>query len=79
MADTIAPRQWRHHFARATALLAAAFLAGCSTLVPKGPVEQAPPVPTRPQPTRPDPVTGGIPTDTQRHRVALLVPMTDIY
>ncbi|MGN7160806.1 penicillin-binding protein activator [Sphingomonas sp. SAFR-052] len=76
MAETIAPRQWRHHFARATALLGAALLAGCATLVPKGPVEQAPPATTRPQPTRPAPVTGGIPEDTQRHRVALLVPMT---
>ena len=76
MADTIAPRQWRHHIARATALVGAALLAGCATLVPKGPVEQAPPTTTRPQPTRPDPVTGGIPEDTQRHRVALLVPLT---
>lgn len=76
MADTIAPRQWRHHIARATALIGAALLAGCATLVPKGPVEQAPPTTTRPQPTRPGPVTGGIPEDTQRHRVALLVPLT---
>ncbi|MFD1034751.1 penicillin-binding protein activator [Sphingomonas hankookensis] len=76
MADTIAPRQWRHHIARATALIGAALLAGCTTLVPKGPVEQAPPTTTRPQPTRPPVVTGGIPEDTQRHRVALLVPLT---
>jgi ABC-type branched-subunit amino acid transport system substrate-binding protein len=76
MADTIAPRQWRHHIARATALIGAALLAGCATLVPKGPVEQAPPTTTRPQPTRPGPVTGGIPEDTQRHRVALLVPLS---
>lgn len=76
MADVIAPRQWRHHLARATALLGAALLAGCQTLVPKGPVEQAPPPTTRPQPTRPAPVIGGIPEDTQRHRVALLVPLT---
>ncbi len=76
MADTIAPRQWRHHIARATALIGAALLAGCATLVPKGPVEQAPPTTTRPQPTRPGPVTGGIPEDNQRHRVALLVPLS---
>ncbi len=76
MADTIAPRQWRHHIARATALIGAALLAGCATLVPKGPVEQAPPATTRPQPTRPGTVTGGIPEDNQRHRVALLVPLT---
>ncbi|WP_294323810.1 penicillin-binding protein activator [uncultured Sphingomonas sp.] len=76
MADTIAPRQWRHHIGRAAALIGAALLAGCATLVPKGPVEQAPPTTTRPQPTRPGPVTGGIPEDNQRHRVALLVPLT---
>ncbi len=76
MADTIAPRQWRHHIARATALIGAALLAGCATLVPKGPVEQAPPTTTRPQPTRPGPVSGGIPEDNQRHRVALLVPLS---
>jgi ABC-type branched-subunit amino acid transport system substrate-binding protein len=76
MADTIAPPQWRQYFARAGALLGAALLSACATIVPKGPVEQAPPPVTRPQPTRPGPITGGIPEDAQRHRVALLVPVT---
>jgi ABC-type branched-subunit amino acid transport system substrate-binding protein len=53
----------------ATALLVAA----CQSIVPKGP---APTTPTGPaQPTGPD-ITPGLPTDTTRHRVALLVPMT---
>ncbi|MEP9401389.1 penicillin-binding protein activator [Sphingomonas sp. VNH70] len=76
MADTTARPQWRHHLARGIAVLGAALLSACSGIVPRGPVEQAPPPVTRPQPTRPDPITGGIPADTQRHRVALLVPMT---
>jgi branched-chain amino acid transport system substrate-binding protein len=52
----------------ATALLVAA----CQSIVPKGPA----PAPTGPaQPTGPD-ITPGLPTDTARNRVALLVPMT---
>jgi ABC-type branched-subunit amino acid transport system substrate-binding protein len=51
----------------------ALFLAACSSIVPKGP---APTTPTGPaQPTGPE-VVQGLPTDTARHRVALLVPMT---
>ena len=51
----------------ATALL----LAACQTMVPRGPG----PAPTEPTTTGPD-VTQGLPTDTMRHRVALLVPMS---
>lgn len=76
MTDAVARPQWRHHIARAAVLLAATVLSACGTLVPKGPVERTPPPTTRPDPVRPGPVTGGIPEDTQRHRVALLVPMT---
>ena len=47
-------------------LAAVALLAGCK-VIPKGPVETAPP------PTGPDAST--LPTDSQRHRVALLVPL----
>lgn len=55
-------------FAAGTLLLAA-----CQSIVPKGP---APTTPTGPVgPTGPD-VTQGLPTDTLRHRVALLVPMS---
>src|SRR3546814_15127079 len=54
---------------KSLAIVATAFLAGCQTLVPKGP----PPVETTAPPpeTRP-PVEQGIPTDTERNRVALL-------
>lgn len=52
----------------ASALLVAA----CQSIVPRGP---GPVRPTEPVPTAPD-VTQGLPTDTQRHRVALLVPMS---
>lgn len=51
----------------ATALLVAA----CQSIVPKG----EGPAPAGPKPTGPE-VTQGLPTDTERHRVALLVPMS---
>ena len=51
----------------ASALLVAA----CQSVVPRG----AGPAPVEPTPTGPD-VTQGLPTDTLRHRVALLVPMS---
>ncbi|ANI77405.1 MULTISPECIES: penicillin-binding protein activator [Sphingobium] len=51
----------------ATALLAAA----CQTVVPRGPR----PAPGEPVPSSPD-VTQGLPTDSMRHRVALLVPLS---
>jgi ABC-type branched-subunit amino acid transport system substrate-binding protein len=50
--------------------LVAATLAACATVVPR---TQAPT--TQPTTTAPD-VTPGLPTDTERHRVALLVPQT---
>ncbi|MEQ8743348.1 MAG: branched-chain amino acid transport system substrate-binding protein [Parasphingorhabdus sp.] len=46
------------------------FLAGCSTVVPRG--AEAPPVAT---PT-PPPVTAGLPQDQTHHRIALLVPLS---
>ena len=62
---TSAARQWmRRGFVVAMAMLVAA----CQTVVPKGP----PTTPTSPE----GPVTPGLPTDTQRHRIALLVPQT---
>lgn len=59
------------------ALVAGALaLGGCQTVVPRGPApERRPPV-ARPQPTRAPVVEQGIPVDTQRHRVALLVPLS---
>lgn len=73
-----APRQ-THVFAamkrgaRIAFMGAALFLAACQSIVPKGPAPAAPSGPA--QPTGPD-VTQGLPTDTTRHRLALLVPMS---
>lgn len=56
-----------------------ALLGACSTVVPRGPVDRAPPPPSArvPVPTRAQPgVEAGLPQDAQRHRVALLVPLT---
>ncbi|MFM9979168.1 MAG: penicillin-binding protein activator [Sphingomonadaceae bacterium] len=56
---------------RALALAALVFVAGCK-VVPKGP-----PAPVAPPPTaRPDPIGPALPSDPQRNRVALLVPLT---
>lgn len=53
-------------------LTALAFLAGCQ-VVPKGrPGPVAPP----PNETRPEPVGASLPSDNERHRVALLAPLT---
>lgn len=61
---------------RCLAILGAGLLAACSTVVPRGPVE-APTRPGRPQAQRPDaPIEAGLPRDTQRNRVALLVPLS---
>jgi len=60
-------RAWRIMFATAALLVAA-----CQSIVPKGP---GPVQPGGPAQTGPD-VTEGLPTDTLRHRVALLVPMS---
>ncbi|WP_448660053.1 penicillin-binding protein activator [Sphingomonas sp. CJ99] len=49
-------------------------LAGCQ-VVPKSGPQQPGPV-TQPRPVDPPPITGGIPEDRERHRIALLVPMT---
>jgi branched-chain amino acid transport system substrate-binding protein len=76
MAEAMVGRQRGMSLLRAVAITAAAMLAGCSTIVPKGP----PPPVTRPVEQRPTPrpseVQQGIPTDNDRDRVALLVPMT---
>lgn len=51
------------------AMAAMTTLAACA-VVPKGPAPTPAPVPT------PAPSTSDLPTDTQRHRIALLVPMS---
>ncbi|HVI99173.1 MAG TPA: penicillin-binding protein activator [Sphingomonas sp.] len=73
MAEAMVEPQRGRSLLKTLAIVATAFLAGCQTLVPKGP----PPVePSAPPPeTRPT-VEQGIPTDTERNRVALLVPLT---
>ena len=68
-------RGWRH-VARIAALGLAGLAAACSTVVPRGPVQapvqrEAPPPPPR---VDPNSYTGV--ADTQRNRVALLVPLT---
>jgi ABC-type branched-subunit amino acid transport system substrate-binding protein len=74
MADAGGKPKW---FGRAFALMGALTLAACSTMVPKGPPEPVdrPPV-IKPQPLPDGPLRPGIPTDTARHRVALLVPLS---
>ena len=62
---------WRRLIAVATALA----LSACS-VVPRRPVETAPPPPPTTRPVDPRPVRPGIPEDTNRHRVALLVPLS---
>jgi branched-chain amino acid transport system substrate-binding protein len=51
---------------------AAMALLGACAVIPKGPTEAPPPAPT-PAPT---PLPNELPTDSERHRVALLVPLS---
>ncbi len=76
MTETDAPRQadiWTatKRGARILFAVSALLVAACQSIVPKG--ER--PTPTGPAPTGPE-VTPGLPSDTTRHRVALLVPMS---
>src|SRR3546814_12779874 len=72
MAEAMVKPQRGRSLLKSLAIVATAFLAGCQTLVPKGP----PPVETTAPPpeTRP-PVEPGFPTASERKRVALLVPL----
>lgn len=69
MADAVVTRQGSR-FWKGAALAVLATLAGCK-VVPKGPPPVAPP-----PPKTAEPVTPALPTDTERNRVALLVPLT---
>ena len=60
---------------RGAALVGAVLLAGCQTVVP-GPGPSRRPPAERPSQSQQPAVEPGIPTDTQRHRVALLVPLS---
>ncbi len=75
MAEAMVKPQRGRVLLKALSVFAAALLAGCETLVPRG---APPPVtqPTAPPPTEPAPVEEGLPTDTARNRVALLVPLS---
>ena len=57
---------------RAMALLGALLLSACATVVPR----TEPPAPPPPEKPEQPQVEQGLPTDTERHRVALLVPMS---
>lgn len=75
MAEAMVTRQRMVSWRRLAAAAATLLIAGCSTVLPKGP----PPPVTRPvehRPTQTGPIESGIPTDNDRDRVALLVPLT---
>ena len=68
--------RWTGRFGRIVALAAAATLGACATVVPKGPPPPVSGPVVRPQPVPDGPIQPGIPQDTARHRVALLVPLS---
>jgi len=77
MAEASAVPQRASTIWRAAIVAAALILGGCQTVVPRGrpaPVRR-PPV-ARPVPVQQPVVEQGIPTDTERHRIALLVPLS---
>jgi len=55
---------------RGLILASGLFLAACQTIVPRATG------PATPGPAQPAPVEPGLPTDTERHRIALLVPVS---
>ena len=75
MADATTIPQPGRYGRRCAVLALAGLLAACQTIVPRGPAP--PPRPTTRPVERPDAgVETGIPRDTQRNRVALLVPLS---
>src|SRR5882757_5577288 len=76
MAESVTVPQRAKILARTIALAAAALLSACQTIVPRGPVEAPPPRVQAPPPRPSNDVVTGIPRDTARNRVALLVPLT---
>ncbi len=64
-------------FRKMAVVATAVALAGCQTVVPRGPVVPVDrPAATRPVPMQQPKVDAGIPQDVARQRVALLVPLT---
>ncbi|MHA6724149.1 penicillin-binding protein activator [Sphingomonas sp. RS2018] len=76
MVEAVRRLQPRSAMWRGLALACAALVSACSTIVPR--TTAPPPAPPReaPRPVTPGPIRPGIPEDTQRHRVALLVPLS---
>jgi len=70
MAEAWVGLQPRRGLFRAAGLIATLMLAACQTMVPKGHA----PTPTAPTTTAP--ITSALPEDQQRHRIALLLPLT---
>ncbi|MCP3735718.1 penicillin-binding protein activator [Sphingomonas sp. RP10(2022)] len=76
MAEAARVGQRSRIVARWVAVLGAAMLAACSTVVPRGPVAAPDRPVARPQANRPEAVEAGLPRDAARNRVALLVPLS---
>ena len=74
MADGAGLTQWRRSAWKGAALAAMLLIAGCKTMVPRSAPPPAPPPVERPVVV--GPAAGAIPEDVERHRVALLVPLT---
>lgn len=74
---TAKPQRGVWQMLRAAALGASLLVAACSTgprIIPE--TETAPPPPPRAERPTPRPITPGLPQDVERHRIALLVPLT---
>lgn len=78
MTDHVPSPQRRSVLSRLAVLAAATLMAACSTVVPRGPVEQNRPSPTAntPRPSNRDTVAGNVAADRERSRIALLVPLS---
>ena len=71
-----APKIQAWRIGRQLALATTLFLGACQTIVPRGPVERPTPGPTTTTPRPSGDVEPGLPRDTARHRIALLVPLS---
>jgi branched-chain amino acid transport system substrate-binding protein len=74
MAEAVSIPQRGASLFRAAIVAGALILSGCQTMVPRGPAPAKRPPIERPVPSQG--VEQGIPTDIERHRVALLVPLS---
>ncbi len=74
MAEAVSIPQRGASLIRAAIVAGALILSGCQTIVPRGPAPAKGPPIVRPVPSQG--VEQGIPSDVERHRVALLVPLS---